>query len=263
MILYEDKDIIVCHKKAGIPVQSAKIGQKDMVSMLNNHLAEHAVPDKKEHASKGPQEIHVVHRLDQPVEGVIVFAKNKKAAASLGKQITEGSMKKIYQSVVCVTERGKELLEGMNGEEEISCILEDYLLKNGKMNTSAVVDKNTADAKRAELSFSVLNGKEEEQKEYALVRVHLKTGRHHQIRVQMANAGLPLYGDQKYNENWQAYIQKEEEQNELFGYFGSAPAKKNPALALCSVKLQFKHPVSGKEMIFETKPTTEAFQLFE
>ena len=91
MILYEDKDIIVCHKMAGIAVQSARIGEKDLVSMLNNHLMEQA--------DQRMEPVRVVHRLDQPVEGIVVFAKNKKAAASLSAQITDGSMKKVYQAV--------------------------------------------------------------------------------------------------------------------------------------------------------------------
>ena len=98
MILYEDKDIIVCHKMAGIAVQSARIGEKDLVSMLNNHLMEQA--------DQRMEPVRVVHRLDQPVEGIVVFAKNKKAAASLSAQITDGSMKKVYQAVCCVTEAG-------------------------------------------------------------------------------------------------------------------------------------------------------------
>lgn len=262
-ILYEDDDLIVCHKKAGIPVQSARIGQKDMVSILNNYLAE-----KK----NVPQEVFVVHRLDQPVEGVIVFAKNKKAAAGLSRQITDGSMKKRYQAVVCVTEQGEKLLRKFENETELSgsdehkgvhkerYTLIDYLMKNGKTNRSEVGDQSQKEAKKAELSFQVIENLER----YALVSIDLKTGRHHQIRVQMSHAGLPLYGDQKYHANWQEYVRKEEEpENELFAYFGSAPAKKNPALALCSAELKFRHPVTGKQMRFETKPTSEAFEFFD
>lgn len=270
MILYEDNDLIVCHKMAGIPVQSARIGQKDMVSILNNYLSE------KKNVS---QEVFVVHRLDQPVEGVIVFAKNKKAAAGLSKQITDGSMKKRYQAVVCATEQGEKLLRKFENETELSgsdehkgvdkerYTLIDYLMKNGKTNRSEVVDQSEKEAKRAELSFKLLDRMDETagvgQKKYALISIDLKTGRHHQIRVQMSHAGLPLYGDQKYHEDWKEYVLKEEEpENELFGYFGSAPAKKNPALALCSVELKFRHPVTGKQMKFETKPTSEAFEFF-
>lgn len=259
MILFEDKDIIVCHKKSGIPVQSARIGQKDMVSILKNYLVEKSIDNKND-----SNEVFVVHRLDQPVEGVIVFAKNKKAAAELSRQIADGSMKKIYQSVVCVTEKGKNFLN----EKELCYTLKDYLLKNGKTNTSAVVHSNEKDSKIAELSFSLIEKKEKtgnKNKTYYQVEIDLKTGRHHQIRVQMSHAGLPLYGDQKYNPYWQEYLLEEEkeQENELFGYFGAAPVKKNPSLALCSVRLSFLHPSSGKKMIFETKPTTEAFRIFE
>lgn len=290
MILYEDNDIIVCHKKSGIPVQSARIGQKDMVSILNNHLAEQAECTKGSSKTKQPQQIHVVHRLDQPVEGVIVFAKNKKAAAGLGRQITDGSMKKQYQAVVCVTQKGQELLDVKSvgssndmcaqkqadssfADEKSNYHLVDYLAKDGRTNRSEVVQQDHPDAKRAELTFSVLNdgrraadGNWQERTDgvkmrYARVAIDLKTGRHHQIRVQMAHAGLPLYGDQKYHPDWQEYVlDQEETENELFGFFGSAPAKKNPSLALCSVRLVFEHPVTGKKMQFETKPTTEAFE---
>lgn len=271
MILYEDDDLIVCHKKAGIPVQSARIEQKDMVSILNNYLAQRrgecngdvskcGIKKKQRNAD---QEVFVVHRLDQPVEGLVVFAKNKKAAAGLSKQITEGSMKKRYQAVVCVTKQGEKLLQGFGDHAHIRI---DYLVKNGKTNKSEVVDQNYKEAKRAELSFQVLEQRSSDEmdyKKYALVSIDLKTGRHHQIRVQMSHAGLPLYGDQKYHKNWQDYVSREEEpENELLGYFGSAPTKKNPSLALCSVELQMKHPSTGKPMMFQTKPTTEAFQFF-
>ncbi len=290
MILFEDNDIIVCHKKSGIPVQSARIGQKDMVSILNNHLAEQAECTRGSSKAKQPQQIYVVHRLDQPVEGVIVFAKNKKAAAGLGRQITDGSMKKQYQAVVCVTQKGQELLDVKSvgssidvcaqkqadssfADKKKNYYLVDYLAKDGRTNRSEVVQQDHPDAKRAELAFSVLNdgrraadGNWQERTDgvkmrYARVAIDLKTGRHHQIRVQMAHAGLPLYGDQKYHPDWQEYVlDQEETENELFGFFGSAPAKKNPSLALCSVRLVFEHPVTGKKMQFETKPTTEAFE---
>lgn len=251
-ILFEDKDLIVCHKPSGIPVQSARIGQKDMVSILNNYLAE-----------KGSsQKIFVVHRLDQPVEGVIVFAKTKRAASELSRQIVEGKMKKVYQAVCCVTEKGQKFLE----KKEVY-VLEDYLAKNGRTNTSSVVGKNSKEARYAELAFEVLDSKENPvvgSQIYLLVRIELKTGRHHQIRVQMSHAGLPLFGDQKYHENWMNYVlekQKEEEDSLAFG--SGRIHKKTPSLALCSASLSFRHPVTGKEMKFETRPTTEAFLLFE
>lgn len=282
-ILYEDNDIIVCHKKAGIPVQSARIGQKDMVSILNNYLAESGRREENGLKYRRAEEIHVVHRLDQPVEGVIVFARNKKAAAELGRQIADGRMKKRYQAVVCVTQKGQELLgragrdsrgdssenrgEKQTGDtltkEKNSYLLVDYLAKDGKMNRSEVVAQNHREAKKAELSFSVSsvrNYASRAEKQYALVSIDLKTGRHHQIRVQMAHAGLPLYGDQKYHKSWQEYL-LEQEENGQSGFSGSALHRKNPALALCSVLLMFVHPTTGRKMQFETRPTTEAFSV--
>lgn len=273
-ILYEDVDILVCRKKAGVPVQSARLGQKDMVSQLNNYLAE-----KRESVKGGKEEIYVVHRLDQPVEGVIVFGKTKRAAAELSRQINGGSMKKVYRAVCCMEKEleayGEEAPE--QGKERI---LVDYLLKDGKTNTSRVVKKESRDAKRAELSYRVADtlclknpgGKASKRREeenrrsggsekngvevcknknelgYVLAEIDLKTGRHHQIRVQMANAGMPLYGDQKYNKNWKEFRMEDDGM---------------PSLALCAVSLTFRHPVTKKKMEFYTEPENPAFALFE
>lgn len=237
MILYEDEAIIVCHKKAGIPVQSARIGQKDMVSILNNHLA-----DQRKLAGREAGSIRVMHRLDQPVEGVIVFAKTQKAAAGLSGQITEGSMEKIYHAVCCVTERAKT--QFVLSPEERYCLV-DYLIKNPGTNTSSVGRKTDKNAKRAELDFRVLDTWKEDDSRYLLAEIVLKTGRHHQIRVQMANAGLPLYGDRKYNECWQEFQYRDTE-----------------ALALCAISLSFRHPISGKNMKFEVQPEAEIFRIF-
>ena len=229
-ILFEDKEIIVCHKKAGIPVQSARLGQKDMVSILNNYLAE-----------KGEKvQVNVVHRLDQPVEGVIVFAKTKKAAAGLSKQIQQGSMRKIYHAVCCV-----ENETWIKSAEKSSAVykLTDYLVKDGRTNTSSVCRPGDKDAKKAELEFSVLKIHEEEGRKYFLAEIELKTGRHHQIRVQMSHAGLPLHGDQKYNQKWEEY-------------------QVSRGLGLCAVSLTFEHPVKGKKMTFQVEPEGEVFRRF-
>lgn len=211
-ILYEDEAIIVCVKEAGVATQTKQFGQKDMESILKNYRA-----------TKGEQPyIGIVHRLDQPVSGVMVFAKNKEAAADLSKQIATKAADKFYYAVTDGVPEAKNSLKSGTGT------LEDYLLRDGKSNISKVVSKGTAGAKRAELSYEVLtqNGKN------AIVRIKLETGRHHQIRVQMAHAGWPLVGDRKYNfkENMQSM-------------------SKN--VSLCSYKIAFRHPVTKKKMEFE------------
>ena len=174
-ILYEDKDILVVEKPAGIPVETSRIGSKDMVSLLKNHLAE-----------------------THPV-GSVLF------------HVPEES-------------------------------LTDYLLKDGRTNTSKKVPKGTKGAKESRLSYECLKTLEDPALAalpLSLVRIHLFTGRHHQIRVQMADVGLPLYGDRKYN-----------------------PASKGSTLALCAFELTFRHPATGKSMTFSCKPTGEIFGKF-
>ena len=230
MILFEDKDIIVYHKPAGIPVQSAAIGQVDLVSKLNNYL--------------GKDMIHVVHRLDQPVEGIIVLAKTKQAAAELGKQVTDGRMKKMYRAVCCYQMSGDEK------EVDGKCHqLIDYLVKDGRKNVSTVTGKDRRDAKKAELSFRVLAKKRmtEDHGELLLTEIELKTGRHHQIRVQMSHAGFPLYGDRKYNEKWERFLTNEEQLQ----------------LALCAVSLTFFHPRTKKTMDFAICQENKIFAIFE
>lgn len=204
-LLYEDDAIIVCVKPTGVATQTKKIGQPDMESMLKNYRA-----------SKGEQPyIGVIHRLDQPVSGVMVFAKTKEAAADLSKQVATKKADKFYYAVT----------EGVPNPRRGT--LEDYLIRDGKSNTSRVVGKGTKEAKRAILSYEVV----EQNEKNALIQVQLETGRHHQIRVQMAHAGWPLVGDRKYNfkENMKAYA-------------GS--------LALCSYKIGFRHPVTKEKMEF-------------
>lgn len=222
-ILHEDNDIIVCHKPAGIATQTARVGQADMASEIANYLAA-----KKDGGGKSPY-VGVVHRLDQPVEGILVFAKNKQAAAGLSRQAAGDEMKKEYLALVC----GRDMQQ--SGE------LTDYLLKEGKTNTSRVVPMEVKGAKEARLSYEVVWEKPPE----ALVRICLYTGRHHQIRVQMANAGMPLLGDHKY---------AGEEALALSEKLGIRQT------ALCAYRLSFTHPKTGKRMRFEIKPEGAAFR---
>lgn len=244
-ILYEDKDIIVCHKPAGIATQTAKIGQRDMVSEVANYLAAASKTDSK--SNKRPY-VGLVHRLDQPVEGILVFAKNQKAAGELSKQISDGRMEKYYYAVVALDRRAAEPDAGFEKT------LINYLYKDNKSNTSIVVNKNQNGAKRAELHYRLLSRipvkefcKKYDNTDIALAQIKLITGRHHQIRVQMSNAGMSLLGDNKYADDRTTQLAK------MFG---------QRQVALCAYKLEFNHPVSGKKMSFHKEPEAGIFQIF-
>ena len=224
LMIYEDTEIVVCHKPAGFAVQNARFGTMDMESALKNYYA-------LKNPGKEPY-IGIVHRLDQPVEGVLVFAKNPAAAKELSRQMAAGEMGKEY---LAVTSRKIEPSAGR---------LEDFLKKDGRTNTSSVVGAKTPGAKKALLSYEFLQETEDETTESGkryLVKICLETGRHHQIRVQTAHAGMPLLGDRKYN---------------------SAEQTKLP-LGLCSCRLQFRHPKTKKEMEFHVFPKGETFAGFE
>ena len=211
-ILFEDEHIMVVKKDAGIPVQAGKLRMMDLQGLIKNELY-------KRNRKGGEPYLGLIHRLDQPVEGVMVFAKTPFAAGSLSEQVRDGRMRKHYLALLC----GKPKTDGGT--------LVDYLLKDGRTNTSSVVRAGEKDAKRSELNYKVLKRNDET----TLVEVELITGRHHQIRVQMANAGWPLYGDTKYNPQFQEtsqYVQT----------------------ALCAYKLSFVHPKTKKVMEFMIEP---------
>lgn len=215
----EDDSILVIHKHAGIAVQHAGSGVMDLEHQLLNYLA-----------GKGVRRIPylaVIHRLDQPVEGILVFAKNQQAAKRLNQQIQRNRMKKGY---VAVVERAEGKQEGQ---------LTDYLWKDGKKNSSMIVSSDRPGAKRSELSYRIL--KKQPDTGRAVVRILLKTGRHHQIRVQMSHAGMPLCGDRKYN----PYCRQDEN------------------LALCADHLSFEHPLSGKRLEFHVEPENPVFNLIK
>lgn len=237
-ILYEDEDMIVCHKPAGIATQTARVGQRDMISEITGYLTR----CKKEKGEKlsAPPFVGVVHRLDQPVEGILVFAKNKQTAAALSHQIAGHHMEKYYNAIIC----GKDFKK--QGE------LVDYMVKDGKTNMSRIVPKEVKDAKLARLSYQVLQEKKEtteegEERTIGFVRIHLETGRHHQIRVQMKEAGMSLLGDYKYADEVTMKLSEQLQIKEI---------------ALCACELCLNHPKTGKRMHFQIQPEGKSFQIF-
>ncbi len=260
-IEYEDTQILVVYKEAGLPVQSGKTSGKDLVSLLKNYLAQ----NRPEGSTPAPY-LGIVHRLDQPVEGLLVFAKTPKAAAALSRQAqakgesspgdkggagsergkrseqdgsktggmekrpgqgktAAGGMEKIYIAKVELSGAAYPLaLEGRKRE----ILLTDWILRDYAGNRSLIVAEGERDAKRASLSFRTL----EIQGSRALLEIRLYTGRHHQIRAQMAHAGMPLAGDYKYG--------------------AEGPDEKQ--LCLCAARLGFDHPSTGRRMQFQVDP---------
>lgn len=212
-ILYEDDTILVIKKPAGLATQTSKIGEPDVVSELKKYLAESG--------KKNPY-IGVVHRLDQPVEGLLVFAKSKEAAAGLTKQLSAGTLNKRYYALVCGKPTASE------GE------LVDYLVKEG--NFARVVTESAPDAKKAVLQYKVVRTMPEG---LALLDIHIETGRFHQIRVQMSHAGLPLLGDTKYGSQASIAFSREVGVRQV---------------ALYAYELEFKHPITKKAMRYELQP---------
>lgn len=221
-ILYEDKDILLVHKEAGFPTQTGKIGQMDVVSEAKNYL----ITKEKGHNSY----VALINRLDQPVEGIVLMAKNEQAAKLLSEQLQKNKMEKKYYALILGKPKKK------------SEILKEYLVKEKQTNLSRIAKSVTeSGAKYAELSYHVAHSvyktiKNEEncgQVSLSILTIQLKTGRHHQIRVQMANAGCPLLGDSKYGS------EKSMELSKLIGI-------KN--VALCAYSLTFVHPKTKKAM---------------
>ena len=223
-ILYEDADILVCVKPAGTASETRKSGEQDMVSLLRNYR----------HGRGEEPYAGLVHRLDQPVEGILVFGKHARSTSALSRQLARGGFSKIY---LAVTEKAMPQQEGR---------LVDFLKKDSRSNTSFVAAQGEAQAKKAELLYQVLETQARQERVQNLVRIELLTGRHHQIRVQMAHLGTPLAGDLKYGR----------QETASRGTQAAGPA-------LCACGLAFLHPASRKKMKFHICPSQPVFQKFD
>ena len=225
-VRYEDEDILVCLKPMGVPSQGDKTRDVDMLTLVKKYIFDQG-------KEKDEPYVGLVHRLDRPVGGLMVFARNQEAAADLSGQMLDGIFKKSYQAI-------------LTGEvPEDSGTMTDYLLRDGKTNTSMVVKKGTRGAKKAELEYEVLDIIETEKGIFSYVLIHLLTGRHHQIRVQCASRGTGIYGDTKYNPLYQK-VKKTYKQ-----------------IGLYSTRLEFEHPATGEKMILTAEPQGEAFDLID
>ena len=209
-ILFEDNHIIVVEKKPNIPSQADKTEDEDMLIIVKQYI-------KEKYNKPGNVYLGLVHRLDRPVGGVMIFAKTSKAAARLSEQVRSKVFKKKYLAVV----DGKI-------EEQVGT-LENYLYKDERLNMSRVVSKDKKNAKLAKLDYKVL--KYNEIKNLSLLEINLHTGRHHQIRVQLANFGHSIFGDQKYGNRGQG-----------------------KQIALWAYELTIEHPITKEKITFKDLP---------
>lgn len=244
-IVYEDEAVLVIRKPAGLATESAGIGQKDVVSELKNYVA-------KKNPGKMPY-LGIVHRLDQPVEGLLVFAKTKKAAENLTAQLGKGTLKKEYLAVVCgkVPENTGRLVDYLAKEKGMAVVKNAADAKKEKdvdAQTEKDVDAQAGKAADPQAKKAVLTyTKKAETEKFTLLAVQTETGRFHQIRAQLSHAGFPILGDEKYGS---------EESKEL------SREKKIRFTALCAASLSFRHPVTGKFMAFTQAPQNPAFADF-
>ena len=209
-VIYEDNHIIVVQKPPNIPSQADKTEDEDMLTIIKKYI-------KEKYDKPGNVYLGLVHRLDRPVGGVMVFAKTSKAASRLSEQVRLKEFKKEYLAIV-------------DGDVEIKQgVLEDYLLKNERLNISRVVKAGTKNAKYAKLEYEVM--KYNKETNLSLLKIKLYTGRHHQIRVQLANFGHSICGDQKY------------------GTRG-----RGKQISLWAYKLIIKHPITQEELVFTCMP---------
>ncbi|MCM1161017.1 MAG: RluA family pseudouridine synthase [Roseburia sp.] len=250
-IIFEDYHILVVYKPSGMAVETARITETDLLSYLKQYLYEKQIsksPKEKGQAGNPPY-LAMVHRLDQPVEGLLVFAKTPFAAKELSRQIQDNRMKKRYLAAVSIDNKvsGKPTssdAKDMKKEQGSKQLLEDYLLKDGRTNTSRIVAKETKGAKKAVLFYELAAVREQDG--IAVAEIELITGRHHQIRVQMAHAGMPLLGDFKYGD--EASLEK------------SSRLQIKQA-ALCACQLEFFHPKTGKPLFFQIEPEKEIMKI--
>lgn len=234
-ILYEDDAMFVIYKPAGIAVQSAHIGKMDVESELRNYIVLQARKNGK--TTFAQPYIGIVHRLDQPVEGLLVVAKTKEAAGALTKQLTDGTLQKTYLAVVQMQQSAP------TSHEEI---FEDFMIKEGSL--AKIVPANTAGAKKAMLHYRIQKQYVHEEKTVlGLAHIEIKTGRFHQIRCQMAYHHMQLLGDAKYGDGQMDTLSKQ---------FGIRH------VALCADRITGKHPTTGKVFSWEITPQNPAFSKF-
>ena len=215
-VVYEDNHLLVVLKPQNVPTQEDNSKDKDLLTMVKEYV-------KEKYNKEGEAFVGLVHRLDRPTGGLMVFAKTSKCASRLTEQIQNGELNKEYLAVLC----GKP---NFNVD-----VLTNYLKKDDKNNIVKVVPQYEEYAKYAELSYNILETCETKNSVLSLAKIKLKTGRSHQIRVQFSTIHCPVFGDVKYG----------------------GDIVKGYNLALWSYKLSFLHPITKQPLTFICFPPTE------
>ncbi|MGI6320155.1 MAG: RluA family pseudouridine synthase [Bacteroidales bacterium] len=219
-VLYEDNHLIIVNKLAGQLIQGDKSGDTPLLELIKHYL-------KVKYNKPGEVFLGLVHRLDRPVSGVVVFAKTSKALSRMNELFKQQKVSKIYWAIVSKMPK------------ENRGTLVDFLKKNERNNKSYVVSAKTKSALRAELVYKLLAS----SNKYFLLEVVLKTGRHHQIRVQLSNKGMTIKGDLKY---------------------GAARSNDDASISLHARSLSFVHPVSKEKIEVVAKvPDDTLWKYFE
>ncbi len=206
-VVYEDNHVIIVSKESGEIVQGDKTGDTPLSETVKQYI-------KEAYAKPGNVFLGVVHRLDRPVSGLVLFARTSKALPRLNKMFAEGDIHKTYWAIVA------------NTPPQPEGTLAHWLVRNEKQNKSYAYDHEVPNSKRAELDYKVIGRSDR----YCLVEVVLKTGRHHQIRCQLAKMGCPIKGDLKY---------------------GAKRSNADGSICLHSRRMEFVHPISKKEIVVE------------
>jgi len=211
-VIYEDNHIIIVNKQSGEIVQGDKTGDRPLSDIVKDYI-------KEKYAKPGAVFLGVVHRLDRPVSGLVVFARTSKALTRLNKMFAEGEVHKTYWAIV-------KRREGVRREGDEWHTLEHWLVRNEKQNKSYAYDHERPNAKKAVLKYRTIAHSDN----YTLLEVRLLTGRHHQIRCQLAAMGCPIKGDLKY---------------------GAPRSNPDGSISLMARRVEFIHPVSKESITVE------------
>ena len=232
-VVYEDNHIIIVYKESGEIVQGDKTGDRPLSDIVKDYI-------KEKYQKPGAVFLGVVHRLDRPVSGLVVFARTSKALTRLNNMFRDGEVHKTYWAIVSKTEEVRRKTEEGRGEmDDSSHTLEHWLVRNEKQNKSYAYDHEVPNSKKAILKYRVIGHSDR----YTLLEVNLLTGRHHQIRCQLAAMGCPIKGDLKY---------------------GAKRSNPDGSISLLSHRVEFIHPVSKERIVVESPlPNDPLWQTFK